>query len=186
MVNCFFGFGSLVNTATHRYTAVAPATVNGWSRIWINSDQYEHAFLSVQPDETTDIQGLMAEVPDNDWTELDRRELGYQRRKLNAGEWSLTPGSLDLVVSLNAANIQMYVAAGEPASPDKPILWSYLETVLLGYYRFFGEQGVHDFISSTESWTAILDDRKAPVYPRYVPATGAAGELIVSLLSAYQ
>lgn len=186
---CFFGFGSLVNTSTHKYVAVTPATVNGWERAWVNNDNYDHAFLSVTPDTSTAIQGLMAEVPGDDWAELDLREAGYKRRVLQPAEWQQThsnkraAGALKLKSGLT--DVQMYQhASGDFASDQKPILWSYLETVLYGYHQWFGDEGVHGFIATTRAWVNIFDDRQAPQYPRYVPAEGVAAEVVLPAIEA--
>jgi hypothetical protein len=63
----------------------------------------------------------------------------------------------------------MYI--GDPEYIDhkikKPILLSYLDCVIQGYYKHFGKQGVKSFFKSTENWDyPILDDRDAPQYPR--------------------
>ncbi len=180
---CFFGFGSLVNTETHRYEPFTPAKVAGWKRAWINNDSYQHAFLSVVPDENSQIQGLMAKVPNNDWAELDAREVGYARRVLNKQEWSVEASSLPAIVT-SPDDVQMYVhASGEFAQPIKPILYSYLETVLFGYYQWFGAEGVKAFVDSTLAWTEILDDRESPIYPRYVPARGTAVDIVIPTIA---
>ncbi|PWQ99474.1 gamma-glutamylcyclotransferase [Leucothrix pacifica] len=185
---CFFGFGSLVNTATHRYQPVTAAKVDGWRRIWVNNKCYEHAFLSVEPDESSAIQGLMAQVPEDDWQELDTREVGYLRRVLTPQEWMTQAHCSDapaaLITSAPTNDTQMYVLQnGEYAQAAKPILWSYLETVLFGYYQWFGPEGVDNFIQSTGAWTSVLDDRSQPIYPRYVPAEGDAAEIIAHKIS---
>lgn len=174
---CFFGFGSLVNTSTHRYKMIAPAQVNGWARAWIDHELYQHALLSVIPETGTHIHGLITGVPGNNWAELDQRELGYERYALNAEEWSTTTA---LQSSSETPDIQMYKhTAGGFAQPNKPILWSYLETVLHGYYQVFGCAGVEEFITTTRHWTTILDDRDAPLYPRYRPADTDAAKAVV-------
>ncbi len=173
----FFGFGSLVNLDTHQYSDVLPAKVYGFARAWINNDCYEHAFLSVISRPQSEIQGVLAKVWNEDWSQLDERELGYSRQALSAKQWSLENEAYDSKVQLD--DVQLYQHAyGEFASSDKPILRSYLETVLYGYYQIFGESGVHDFVESTLYWTRILDDRESPVYPRYIPAQGAANSLV--------
>jgi len=183
---CFFGFGSLVNTGTHRYEAITPASVIGWKRAWINNEYYQHAFLSVVPDVSARIQGLMAKVPNNDWVELDAREVGYARRVLSDGEWLVETPKLP-VIQDKPDDVQMYVhASGEFAQAVKPILYSYLETVLFGYYQWFGPEGVQAFIDSTVAWTGILDDRNNPVYPRYVPATGSAIDIVIPTIEKLQ
>ena len=173
---CFFGFGSLVNTGTHKYEMLAPARVNGWARTWIHHDLYSHSLLSVTPEPDTHIHGLMARVPNDDWAELDIRENGYARYALAPGEWQADT----TLTALHESDIQMYKhASGGFAQPDKPILWSYLETVLYGYYQVFGSAGVAAFMATTRHWTDVLDDRADPIYPRYVPVQGAAASAVV-------
>jgi hypothetical protein len=48
MVNSFFGYGSLVNAATHDYPNTRPATLRGWRRTWVQSSSRDIAFLSVK------------------------------------------------------------------------------------------------------------------------------------------
>ena len=176
---CFFGFGSLVNTGTHRYDPVTPASVKGWKRAWANDECYEHAFLSVIPDANSQIQGLMAQVPNNNWIELDAREVGYTRRPLHEHDW-IAESSPKLTMQSKPDDVQMYVLeGGELAQAAKPILWSYVETVLFGYYQWFGPEGVQAFIDSTVAWTDIVDDRNTPIYPRYVPAEGRAVDIVI-------
>lgn len=172
-MTCFIGFGSLVNCATHTYEPVAPVQVPGWTRVWINNDTYDHAFLSVMPDPDDSILGLLARVPDSDWTQLDTREAGYRRHPLPAGEWQSDDGNT--VEQADAEDVQMYVhASGQFATPAKPILCSYLVTVLAGFYEVFGARGLDNFLHSTKAWTDIKDDRRMPLYPRYVAPRGNA------------
>lgn len=185
----FFGFGSLVNTSTHRYVPVTPAIVDGWERAWINNDFYDYAFLSVTPNAAKAIYGLMAEVPNDDWSQLDTREVNYKRRVLQSGEWQpahsdrKADGSAALAAGLS--DVQMYQhASGEFAKDQKPILWSYLETVLFGYYQWFGADGVSGFVSSTQAWVNVFDDRNSPLYPRYVPAEKVAAEVVIPTIES--
>ena len=67
-------------------------------------------------------------------------------------------------------DISIYAIPPEhAAAPDKdhPILLSYVDAVLQGYLREFGEAGAERFCATTEGWnTPVLNDRAAPVYPR--------------------
>ena len=48
------------------------------------------------------------------------------------------------------------------------MLLSYLDVVVQGYLREFGEQGVQRFFDTTDGWDApVLNDRADPVYPRH-------------------
>lgn len=177
---CFFGFGSLVNTGTHKYETLTPARVDGWARTWVHNALYEHALLSVIPEPDIRIHGLMAKVPDDDWAELDLREAGYARHILQHGVWNTDTTAIPVVEN----DVQMYVhTSGEIPTAATPILWSYLETVLSGYYQVFGRVGVENFMATTRHWTDVLDDRKDPLYPRYVPASeGAAASVVIPVI----
>lgn len=188
-MSCFIGFGSLVNTDTHVYSTVAPVRIDGWSRVWINNDTYEHAFLSVIPEQQTSVLGLLASVPHGDWNELDIRESGYHRRALARSEWSIeTGGGADTSAAESSIHdVQMYVhSSGNFATPAKPILRSYLETVLSGFYTVFGERGLRNFIDTTAAWTVIKDDRGQPLYPRYISAQGEAVGVVEDALAELQ
>ena len=63
MSPCFFGYGSLVNRATHDYPAATPAQLRGWRRTWVRTDIRDVVFLSVRPDPGSVIDGLVA-VPE--------------------------------------------------------------------------------------------------------------------------
>lgn len=156
----FFGYGSLVNLATHSYQNPQKATVTGWRRQWVYSSTRGRSFLSVAKDSQCSIQGLVADVSDVGWQALDQRETGYHRHKL---------AKTDLQSS-DFNNVQIYVAAPRyiaPDGPNKPILLSYLDCVIQGFLNQFGEDGVAAFFDSTAGWDRpIKNDRAAPIYPR--------------------
>jgi len=79
MTPWFFGYGSLVNRATHRYPLAQTATLNGWRRVWVRTGLRDVVFLSIHPAEGHSIDGLIATVPGADWAALDQREHGYAR-----------------------------------------------------------------------------------------------------------
>lgn len=156
----FFGYGSLVNLATHDYADPRPARLTGWRRVWRHTSLRPVAFLSVEPVAGAEIAGIVAHVPGADWAALDAREAAYARRDVS-----------HLVRHDGApANTAVYeVEHGHLAPPSAahPILLSYLDVVVQGYHRLFGSEGVADFFETTSGWQApIRDDRAAPVYPR--------------------
>ncbi|MEP3347473.1 MAG: gamma-glutamylcyclotransferase family protein [Litoreibacter sp.] len=156
----FFGYGSLVNAATHVYASTHPAKLEGWRRVWRHTSIVKHAFLSVTPAQDTGIDGLIAEVPDADWDALDLRETGYFRSALPAKGLTHDAGNLD---------VHMYQVKleNEVEGPANPILLSYLDVVIQGYLQVFGEEGAVNFFNTTDGWDAsILNDRSAPIYPR--------------------
>lgn len=169
----FFGYGSLVNLATHDFAAPIPDHLEGWRRIWQPTTLRPVAFLSVEPSRGSLIEGVTAGVPGNDWRALDAREYAYEKHSVEtvAGE-----------------RVQVYqVAAGYCAarSGGHPILRSYLDTVAAGFFQQSGEQGVAQFFATTTGWDLpILDDRGAPRYPRAQQAGAQVTVLVDQLLDA--
>jgi len=160
----FFGYGSLVNCATHGFEGAQTARLAGWRRVWRHTDLRPVAFLTVVPDAQSEIEGLIAPVPGADWAALDQREAAYLR----------APAAAQVRHSLpHAPEIAVYtIPEGRHGAPDaaRPVLLSYLDVVVQGYLREFGEDGVGRFFETTQGWDApILDDRAAPRYPRHLP-----------------
>ncbi|MBL4812362.1 MAG: gamma-glutamylcyclotransferase [Rhodobacteraceae bacterium] len=152
----FFGYGSLVNTATHVYANPVAAQLNGWRRNWCDIDAHPTALLSVEPADGH-ILGLCAQVPGGDWAALDARESGYGRVDTTA-----------LIAQQPVAGIATYqVAPHTHRGFDKPILLSYLDVVIQGFLQIYGHAGAAHFFASTAGWNRpVLDDRAAPRYPR--------------------
>ena len=154
----FFGYGSLVNRATHDYPRATTAQVQGWRRVWTHTKLRKLAFLSVHPAPGAQIDGLIAAVPGHDWDALDTRERAYDRH--------LVP---DHSTSLDQVHIYA-VTPDHIDAPDArhPILLSYIDVVVQGFLREFGVEGAVRFFETTDGWdTPILDDRTAPLYPRH-------------------
>jgi hypothetical protein len=163
----FFGYGSLVNSATHAYPAPRIATLEGWHRHWICPPGYTIAVLSVRPSPGTRIDGLTADVPNHDWAALDAREQGYDRHKLDVFD----------------AETWVYAVPAEQDQPgDHVILLSYLDVVIQGFLTRFGRDGVARFFDTTDRWRPILDDRASPRYPRHQPLAPHETELVNACL----
>lgn len=162
----FFGYGSLVNRATHGHAPTAPARLAGWRRVWRHTTLRPRPFLSVEP-AAGGIDGLVAAVPDGNWAALDLRESAYRRQPLDPDRLTPAPDW--------ATRVEIYAVDPAHALPPRsqPILVSYLDTVVQGFLREFGEAGVARFFATTAGWTALLDDRGAPLYPRHQPLTAA-------------
>ncbi|WP_422050275.1 gamma-glutamylcyclotransferase family protein [Shimia sp.] len=157
----FFGYGSLVNEKTHDYEDLHKATLQGWRRAWRHTNLRPIAFLTAEPDETCEIEGIIAHVPNDDWAALDKREFAYDRVGATSAIRHAKPAEIDIAV--------YHVPADQGLSPDvrHPIWLSYLDVVIQGYLRHFGEAGVARFFATTAGWDApILNDRAAPNYPR--------------------
>ncbi len=158
----FFGYGSLVNTATHDFPNPKTAQLAGWRRAWRPTEQRQVAFLTAIPDPECEIDGMIAHVPDDDWDALDQREWAYERvRVTNVVSHPLT----------HPVEIAVYIVAesGQPRKrQNHPILLSYLDVVVQGYLRAFGPEAANRFFETTSGWDLpILNDRAAPRYPRH-------------------
>ena len=168
----FFGYGSLVNRRTHVYADAHPATLKGWRRCWRHIADLDNALLTATPSPDDEIEGLIAAVPDADWTALDQREMYYTRVDTGDVQHGLP----------HAPNVQHYHSPkglNAPAEGLRPILLSYLDVVVQGYLTEHGESGVQRFFETTDGWDApILDDRTAPRYPRHQGLTDAERALI--------
>ena len=154
----FFGYGSLVNRATHDFNVLACPNLSGWRREWCQTGARDFSFLSARHDANSQIDGLVVEVPNGDWAALDEREFAYEKSSITRA-----------FPEIHLNDIQVY------AVPDKdhqrssnPILRSYLDVVIQGFLAEFGEVGVENFFASTTGWhVGVLDDRTAPIYPRH-------------------
>lgn len=157
----FFGYGSLVNRSTHIYTPAFPARASGWRRAWRCTVDREPAFLTVIPDASCEIDGLVAGVPGLDWAALDLRESNYDRLPASHCVTHCRGDSADVAIySIPEASRQL-------PDDDHPVLLSYLDVVLQGYLMEFGRAGADRFVATTTGWDApILDDRSSPRYPR--------------------
>ena len=156
----FFGYGSLVNRATHDHAPAAAATLRGWRRVWRQTRLRPFAFLSAEP-ANAEIDGLVAAVPGGDWCALDEREAAYLRHPLDPAHLGAAPEW--------AGSVAIYAVdpAHHAAGARHPILLSYLDVVVAGFLREFGAAGAQRFFDTTAGWTAIHDDRDAPLYPRH-------------------
>lgn len=163
MTNRFFGYGSLVNRATHDNPGVARAALLGWRRVWRRTSLRDVAFLSAVPAASSQIEGLVADVPGGDWAALDLRETGYDKHAVET-----TSGAAQ-VYAVPDRNL----VAGENV-----ILLSYLDVVVQGFLAEFGEPGVARFFETTDGWGTVLDDRAAPIYPRAQLLSGAETGLV--------
>ncbi len=179
----YFGYGSLVNTLTHRTRTVAwrRAWLAGFGRHWQprpDPSAEAIALLSIRPaaDHEGGMRGLLVIDRRDNLSSIDRREAGYDRLDLDRNALTFLDGG-DV-----PAGVPLHVYQGRaPANPDRPhfILQSYLDAVLQGYLHRFGEAGVHAFMTRTAGFdTPVLADRDAPRYPRPVTMTDAERALI--------
>lgn len=122
----------------------------------------------------------MAPVPDGDWAALDQREYAYDRHD--------AAHQVDHEAPLQSGGGRIAIYAIAPdrmtePTPEHPILLSYLDVVIQGYLRHFGEEGVARFVETTDGWEApVLNDRHAPQYPRAQRLSERETDLVDSIL----
>jgi len=176
----FFGYGSLVNRATHSFPRAARARIRGWRRAWMHTRLRQRAFLSVVPAPGETIDGLIAAVPGHDWAALDDREHAYDRHEVS--------GVVEHDIG-HPLDIQIYAIPPTQAAPPDvrhPILLSYVDVVVQGYLREFGEAGAARFFETTDGWDApILDDRALPIYARHQSLAPAERAFVDDQLRLY-
>lgn len=175
----FFGYGSLVNELTwSRSYNAQPGEIYGWDREWkhcVDTPFGRVCALTVAPKLGSVVQGVFITCPDTELAVLDQREIGYRRERLREGQFrsKALPNVHDVFVYRSLPEVY------RDGNLRYPIWLSYVESVLYGYLRVFGEEGVDRFIKSTTGWTApIIDDRSNPLYPRAVRLSSDARELI--------
>lgn len=171
--NLVFGYGSLVNNATHDYENPVPARLHGWQRAWSKSPDRKICRLTIIPSPGAIISGMAFQVRQTDWEDLNEREAAYDLISAS-GE----------IVELESAPIPLKtyaIPSNRYATPDQTdqILLSYLDTVIQGFYNLYDDAGVHSFFETTGQWHAtIIDDRKAPIYARYQRLTQEQRDLV--------
>ena len=170
----YFGYGSLVNRATRPQHEIATsARLRGWRRSWshrvlADGNRGACCSLTVMPvtGQANDaVDGVIVSMPRAELAQLDAREAGYDRQVLSADQF-------DLASAHNGREIIVYVSQPAnrfPACDKFPVLQSYIDCVMAGYFERFGEQGLADFLLTTEGWERpVENDRNAPRYPRAV------------------
>lgn len=174
----YFGYGSLVNrdTLATGFLGTYPARLKGWRRHWQSrgidaSGSHEIALLSVHRDESCSLDGMLVVDREAHIGRVDLREARYDRQRLSVDhiEFHAPFAPFDLPASI-------YVYIGKPASrtgAEQPkLLQSYLDTVMAGYLREFGETGLAGFIETTVGFDrSIICDRHKPAYARATPVS---------------
>ncbi|OYT17482.1 MAG: hypothetical protein B7C24_02355 [Bacteroidetes bacterium 4572_77] len=171
-----FGYGSLVNKSTWNFqTQMKQVELKGWTREWrqiVKLQGKEICALSIAPQPTSSIQGILLMSNKSIHDTLNNREIGYQTLSLNPETIFPPSCSNPIKISKETSDIITFAASEsskEWARKDAPILLSYIDVVVKGYFDLFGRKGVFDFFKSTKGWDLpILNDRKDPLYPRSI------------------
>lgn len=169
----FFGYGSLVNRATHAHGRAHCASLQGWRRVWRVPAGEHVPVLSIAPDPATRIDGLVAHLAGGDWTALDLREAGYDR--LPVPQAALAHAAPhDLRAQVYAVDLTTSRAPGA----DDRLRLSYLDVVAEGFVTEYGAEGLARFIATTSDWAPVENDRAQPLYPRARPVSAQIRALL--------
>lgn len=165
----FFGYGSLVNGATHSFK-IYPARLRGWTRAWRKCQSFNRIILSVEPCAGTEISGVIAEVSSEEGlASLKRREAAYDLKRLDMSQLETDSPAQQALYVYTAK-----LPAVNPAFSDNPVPLSYLDCVIQGFKKIHGELGADEFFTTTSGWEIpIVNDRDAPIYPRHVALDSA-------------
>ncbi len=188
----YFGYGSLVNRATHRTDIIgySKVTLKGWRREWLarpNNSFGKVVLLSVKRCENSEIDGLVVIDHARNQASLDERESNYDRHIVTDNSITEHNSSAgDIYTNHTKTKTSIYVATPFPQPEEHEqyrILRSYLDAVMQGYLNKFGEEGVVRFVNSTDNFVVgIHEDRKKPRYPRSVATTQKEQRLFESLV----
>lgn len=182
MTITYFGYGSLVNADTIPVDAeLTPGRLRGWVREWrvcgIGEDRQGRCALTVRRQKETEIWGVLAREPRTRLHDLEKREKRYEKVEAIGTAFVCEEKS-----SSGPENLFMFKASPEHlrwGSETHPILQSYLDCVLAGYFRIWGENGIDHFLTTTEGWhVPVLQDRERPHYPRNIKLDRQTSELI--------
>lgn len=187
----YFGYGSLVNrkTLSSDIAAAIPVTLKGWRRHWqsrpkVDADTHLHkkiALLSVHPDNSDEIEGLLIVDRIENLEHLDQREQHYCKNGLMQEDFNIPDAHAHQFAEIP---IHLYVARpGQRPDSEISLLQSYLDVVMAGYIREFGKSGLQRFFDSTSNFdVTVIEDRSSPVYPRHLPITPKDAMLFDNLL----
>ncbi|BDX01376.1 MAG: gamma-glutamylcyclotransferase family protein [Marinomonas sp.] len=169
------GYGSLINGESRAKTGetghVWPVKLHGFERHWsVMSVDYGMSSVAVVHAPDKACNGVLVEVPFDQFALFDEREKGYQRAKINAEQ--LTAYQDD---PLPTGTYWVY-HTDDVVEPhhDCPIALSYLDVILSGCLEH-GDAFAQDFLVLTKGWSSpLLNDRQAPRYPRVQPDLSTA------------
>lgn len=182
----YFGYGSLVNRATHRTEIVAamPARLRGWRRKWRPRPDipgFPAALLTITPEKGAVCEGLLVLDRVENLAAVDAREARYRRLAAPVETLEILDGtSVDCPIFVYVADETL------PQHPEPPrILRSYLDAVMQGFLAEHGEDGLRRFVRETAGFDAVIhEDRIEPLYPRAVSLSHAERRLFDALVAA--
>ena len=190
---CYFGYGSLVNEETlPAGTTVIPGELKGWRREWRACATWRDkpsnlpwkgvCALGVREQEGASIRGAMVLDSKANLPALDKREWHYERKTLHHATFVADDSQ---IIPEDTFLYKVLPQHSNWGSQAFPVLQSYIDCVMAGFYRLWGLDGMKHFIETTDGWdkVPILADRPVPYYPRAVKLSEDLMNAIDSLLS---
>ncbi|GAA0782890.1 gamma-glutamylcyclotransferase [Roseibium denhamense] len=172
MTITYFGYGSLVNASTVPAGAeIIPGRLSGWVREWRFCGMWENGqgrcALSVRRQPGAEIWGVMTREQPSRMGALEKRESRYEKISEIAQDFRCEaekkPGPDDLFLFKATLENERW------GCQVHPILQTYLDCVLAGFFQIWGEAGIRHFLQTTDGWhVPVLNDRSTPHYPRAV------------------
>jgi hypothetical protein len=175
-----FGYGSLVDQVSRVSGCIWPVQLIGFTRAWrhcIDTQWGKVCALTIVPNGSAEVTGVLIPVNPAELVELDEREIGYIRRSV---------GRDDVIGKSFSSSEPMKVFTYfserrhlRPGCLEYPIWKSYVEYILARYIELFGKNASRAFIQETIGWEApMLDDRLCPKYPRAEPLSAQMRTII--------
>lgn len=188
MTITYFGYGSLVNRQTlSPISKAVPGELRGWLREWrvrgkVAGVGTGACALTVRREPGSSIRGVMVSEPASGLAVLTKREIRYDRIDGIAPQFR--PQRAEDGVPQDAFLYQAKFGHYGWGDEDHPILQSYVDCVLAGFFDLWGEEGIDHFLATTRGWhVPILADRADPRYPRAVSLDRELAALIDMKLS---
>lgn len=162
-----FGYGSLICADSRSRTGVSTeayaVSISGIARRWsVPVPDYGATALGAHQDDTSQCNGVVFAVDDDNLARFDQRERGYDRIRI---DWNRVE-NLGHEPLPEKYPLWAYVGfKSDHPLPGRPILQTYLDVILNGCLAIdadFAER----FINTTTPWQHLRNDRQAPGYPR--------------------
>jgi gamma-glutamylcyclotransferase (GGCT)/AIG2-like uncharacterized protein YtfP len=191
-----FGYGSLVESQSRARTSPSalyafPVNVAGIQRGWfdqVGGVSLSTTYLGAVPDSSSNCNGVIFQVSQQQLDAFDQRETGYDRKRIDQNKITMFNGSK----SAPEGDIWFYANREKLyASRECPIVQSYVDICLNGCleleatYPLAKEAGFAEtFLKTCSNWSSYwVNDR---IYPRrafiYVPNASKIDQLIQKVL----
>lgn len=186
-----FGYGSLIDSQTRVSTTpsalyASPVNVVGIQRGWFGRlDDVGPTYLAALPDPNSNCNGVIFKVSVQELEAVDEYESGYERKRIDPKNVIM----LDDSNPLAKGDIWFYTCVAKRfATPESPILQSYVDTCLNGCFEIeanfpqaketkFAEQ----FLKTSSDWSKYwVNDRP---HPEHHPNSSKIDELITKVLA---